>query len=72
MIFIIVTFVWLAIALLGLSMGRLAALSDGSHDVALVEWLATNDLAKLDAVLAYRIAEQLPLDSGRATYRATG
>jgi hypothetical protein len=60
------------VALLGLSMCRLAALSDNSHAAALAEWVATAHLDGLDRSSDESPREQFPFDSRGASYRAAG
>jgi hypothetical protein len=71
-LFVLIPTAWLAFVFFGLTMCRLAALSDDSYPVALAEWIATSCLAEHEAVPADGPAEQLPLDAQRGAYRATG
>jgi hypothetical protein len=72
MILIIVPAAWLAALFLGLTMCRLAALSDYSQAVALAEWMASNRTQERASGLLDRTSEPLPADPGRGAYRATG
>jgi hypothetical protein len=71
-LFIVIPTAWLVVVLVALTIFRVAALSDDSHDVAWAEWIATSHLAEHEAMPAERPAEQLPLDTERGAYRATG
>lgn len=64
----------IVVAVLGLSICRIAALSDRNSSLALAEWLATRDLDDLQVVAADRSGAQLrfdPLGLGEAS-RAAG
>jgi hypothetical protein len=61
-----------ALALFGLSMCRLAALSDHNHAVALAEWIATSYLSEHEAAPAHHPSEQIPSDPRDEAFRATG
>ena len=69
---VLVPTAFVAAALLGLSMCRLAALSDDTHAVAVAEWVAATHLAEHKAVLGDRACGQLALDSRGEAFRATG
>jgi hypothetical protein len=60
------------IALLGLSMCRLAALSDSNQAGALAEWTAASCRAEHKAGAAELTNEQIPLDPRGGRFRATG
>ncbi|MGO9322269.1 MAG: hypothetical protein ACLQBY_15910 [Solirubrobacteraceae bacterium] len=72
MLFVLVPAAVVAVALLGLSMCRLAALSDSDHAVALAEWTAAGCLAEQKAVPADRPREQISIDPRGGPFRATG
>lgn len=72
MILIIVPAAWLAALFLGLTMCRLAALSDESQAVALAEWMASDRTQERAAVLLDWTSETPPGDPRRGAYRATG
>jgi hypothetical protein len=61
-----------AVALLGLGMCRLAALSDSSQAVALADWIATSYRAEHKPGPAELAREQIPLDPRGGSFRATG
>jgi hypothetical protein len=69
---ILIAIAWLVVVFFGFAMCRLAALSDHAYVVALAEWLATSPLGELDVVPAERPAGELPFESHRGLYRATG
>ena len=71
-LFVLIPTVSVAIAWFGLSMCRLAALSDDNHAVALAEWIATSYLAEHKAVPADHPCEQIPFDHRGETFGATG
>ena len=62
----------MVVAALGLSMFRVAALSDRNSAVALSEWLAPSRLAERQWGLTDRTGEQLLLDPSDETFRAAG
>jgi hypothetical protein len=59
-------------ALLGLSMCRLAALSDENHAAALAEWVATIYRAEREAAAADRPAGKPTFDRRGDAFRAAG
>jgi hypothetical protein len=63
---------WLAVVFFALTMCHLAARSDDSHAVALVERIATSSPAEQEAVSAAVAAKRLRLDPRRRAYRDTG
>jgi hypothetical protein len=69
---IIVPAAWLAALFLGLTMCRLAALSDYSQAVALAEWMASNRTAERPFASLDQTSEPLPADPRRGAYGATG
>lgn len=69
---VLIPAILVAFALLGLSMCRLAALSDHKHAVALAEWIATSYLAEHKAVPAEQPREQFRFDPRDEVFRATG
>lgn len=69
-IFIIVPATWLAALLFGLTMCRLAALSDDSQAMAVAEWIATNRLPGPQSDPVITPPSQLPYSP--RDYRATG
>ena len=72
MLFVLVPAAVAAIALLGLSMCRLAALSDSNHAAALAEWTAASYLAEHEALPVDRPREQIPFEPRGGRFRATG
>ncbi|MGD0454783.1 MAG: hypothetical protein ABSB69_14415 [Solirubrobacteraceae bacterium] len=72
MLFVLVLAAVVAVALLGLSMCRSAALSDSDHAAALAEWTAASCLAEHEALPADRPREQIPLDPRGGPFPATG
>jgi hypothetical protein len=61
-----------AVALLGLGMCRLAALSDSNQAVALADWIAASYRAEQKAGPVEPSREQIPLDPRAGPFRATG
>jgi Tfp pilus assembly protein PilX len=60
------------VALLGLSMFRVAALSDRNSAVALTEWIAARRLAERQVAPADRAGEQFRFDPPDEAFRAAG
>jgi hypothetical protein len=71
-LFVLIPTVLAAVALFGLSICRLAALSDHVHAAALAELIAASRLSERTAAPADRPCEQFPLDPQGETFRATG
>jgi hypothetical protein len=71
-VLILISVAWLAIAMLGLSMVRAAAISDASRDAALVEWIRGSDPLWGRAEPVDRTPEQRRRDPAQDRYRATG
>ena len=69
---IVISVVWLAVALLVLAMCRLAAHADKSLDEELAERIVARRQAEDDAVTAERPARQLAPVPRPGNYRATG
>jgi hypothetical protein len=69
---ILISTTLLVAAMFGLSMCRLAALSDKKHAIAWAEWIATSYLTEHKAVSTDSPREQLPFDSRDDAFRATG
>jgi hypothetical protein len=64
---------FVAAALLGLSMCRLAALSDDNQAVAVADWIATTSyLAERKSVATDRESGQLQIHPRGKAFRATG
>jgi hypothetical protein len=61
-----------AVALLGLGMCRLAALSDSNQAVALADWIAASYRGEQKAAPVEPSREQIPLDPRGGRFRATG
>jgi hypothetical protein len=61
-----------AVALLGLSICRVAALSDRNNALALTEWLATTHLADRQGVPTDRSSGQFLFDPPGEAFRAAG
>ena len=72
LLFFVIPAAVVAVALLGLSMCRLAALSDSNQAVALAEWIAASCRAEHKAAAAELTREQIPLDPRGGRFRATG
>jgi hypothetical protein len=68
---ILIPAAWLAVALLGLTLCRLAALSDDSDALALREWIASY-LAEHRAASSDSAAEPRSFDEQRGAFGATG
>lgn len=64
MLYALIAIAWLVLVCVGLTMFRLAALSDRSHAAALAEWISSRYPTRRDE-------EQAPDHRGGA-YRATG
>jgi hypothetical protein len=62
----------LALAVLALSMCRLAARSDDSHSAAVADWVAAGASIEERSFLAAARAERRTFDHGGETRRATG
>jgi hypothetical protein len=62
----------LLLALLGLGMCRLAALSDHSYAVAVAEWVAAGGLTEQDSTSDEHHAARVPFDPRGASFRAAG
>ena len=60
------------VVVLGLSICRVAALSDRNNAIALPEWLATSHLADRHAVSTARSGTQFLFDSPGDAFRAAG
>jgi hypothetical protein len=60
------------VAVLGLSICRVAALSDRNSALALAEWFATSHLAGRQVVLTDRSGEQFLFDPPDEAFRAAG
>jgi hypothetical protein len=60
------------VALLGLSMCRVAAISDRNTAVAITEWIATSHLADRQVTHTDRAGEQVLFDHPGASFRAAG
>jgi hypothetical protein len=71
-LFILIPAALVAAVALGVSMCRLAALSDRNHASALADWMATAYRAERQAWTAERLSEELPFDSRGETFRAAG
>ncbi len=69
---VLISTAFVAAALFGLSMCRLAALSDENQAVAVADWIATSCLAEHKAVAADRESAQLPFQPRGKAFRATG
>jgi hypothetical protein len=63
---------WLAVVFFGLTLCRLATLSDDSHAVALDEWIATINIEEHQAGPPDSPAEQHASGIRRSAYRAAG
>jgi hypothetical protein len=72
LLFVLIPAVFVAFALLGLSMCRLAALSDNKHAAALAEWLAMSHPTEHRAAPADSPREQFQFDPRDDAFRATG
>ena len=72
LLFVIIPAAVAAVALLGLSMCRLAALSDRNQAVALAEWIATSYRVEHRPGSGELSREQITLDPRRGPFRATG
>ncbi len=72
LIYVLIPAVWLAAMALGVTMCRLAALSDRSQAVALAEWLATSCRAQRENMASENLADLPPYEPKRGAYRATG
>ena len=68
MLLVVIPAVLLAVALLGLGMCRLAALSDRHHAAALEEWILATRLSRQRPP----VAEQRPFDAPGGRFHATG
>jgi len=68
-LFVLIPAALVAVALLGLSMCRLAARSDSDHGDALAEWM---DLTEHRSMLSEHACEQIPFDSQGETFGAAG
>ncbi len=62
----------LAAAVFGLSMFRLAALSDCKHAIAVAEWIATSRLTERKGTPTDCSRGELPSDPRGDAFRATG
>jgi hypothetical protein len=71
-LFVLIPAVLVAAVTLGVSMCRLAALSDRNHAGALADWMASSYRAERQARTADRPSEELPFESQSETFRATG
>jgi hypothetical protein len=71
-LFILISAVWLIIALIGVAMCRLAGLSDDSHVEALAEWIATNCIVEDRALPVDSATRRVTTDARFRAYRATG
>jgi hypothetical protein len=60
------------VAVLGLSLCRVAALSDRNSTVALTEWLAASRLDERQVAPPDRVGEQVRFDPPDETFRAAG
>jgi hypothetical protein len=69
---LILTGAWLAVVLFGLTLCRLATLSDQSDAVALAEWVATREIAEPHVGSSGSPAEQPASETRRGAHRATG
>jgi hypothetical protein len=72
LLFVVIPVAVAAVALLGLSMCRLAALSDSNQAGALAEWIAASCRAEPRPGAAELTCEQIPLDPQAGRFRATG
>jgi hypothetical protein len=70
-LFVVIAAAVVVAVLIGLSMCRLAALSDHDHAVALAEWIRLSRQSEQPAV-DDRFSDQLPLDPPDEAFRATG
>ena len=61
-----------AVALLGLGMCRLSALSDSRHTEELAEWIAASSAVEQGVQAAEPARAQILLDGRGETFRATG
>jgi hypothetical protein len=71
-IFILIPIAVLALALLGLSVCRVAAISDRKQAVALAEWSALSHGSEFADAPAERSREQMPFAPPSGPFRATG
>jgi hypothetical protein len=71
-LFVLIPTAWLVALFFGLALCRRAARSDHAHVVALTECLALSRLAESDAFPAERPVGELPFESHRRVFRATG
>lgn len=62
----------LLVALLGLSMCRLAALSDSSHTTAVAEWVAAGCLTQQESASDEHHPERIAFGPLGASFRAAG
>jgi hypothetical protein len=62
----------LLVALLGLSMCRLAALSDSRHAAAVAEWVASGCLSQQESASDEHDPERIPFGPLGASFRAAG
>jgi hypothetical protein len=71
-LFILIPAIVAVVALLGLSMCRLASLSDSNHGVALSDWIAANCRPEHRAELTDRPYDRISFESRGGQFRATG
>jgi hypothetical protein len=62
----------LLVALLGMSMCRLAGLSDSSHAAAVADWVAAGGLIEQGSASDGRDSARLPFDPRGESFRAAG
>ena len=72
LLFVVIPAAVAVVALLGLSMCRLAALSDSNQANALAEWIAASYRADRKADAVELPHEQTPFEAQRGRFRATG
>jgi Tfp pilus assembly protein PilX len=71
-LFVVILAATVAVALLGLGMCRLSALSDRRHTVELAEWIAASSAVEQDMQPAEPAHAQILFDGRGETFRATG
>lgn len=62
----------IVVAMLGVSMCRVAALSDRNNDFALTDWIAMSGLADRQTAPTDRVGEQFLFDPPGEAFRAAG
>jgi hypothetical protein len=72
LLFAVISAAVAAVALLGLGMCRLAALSDSNQARALAEWIAASCSAEHKTASPEHTPEQIPLDPRGGPFRVTG